>query len=164
MFEFEFNIGRNRSSRETMADRLERERRERAADRTEDLLRSLFGGMPKEVPVTIRTTVEEDGVFGKETQERTRSAIIKLTPGLKLAKSEIEPTVFGSKVTTVVIENLDHLDLAVTTKTSEKDTVFGKHIVTEVFIATEAEQQTTIRPTIRERVTVTVRRPARPRF
>jgi hypothetical protein len=158
---FEFSIG---GQRETVSARVERERRERAQSRSEDLLRTLFGGMPKQVPVTIRTTVEEDGVFGKETQERTRTATIALTPGLKLAKSEIEPTVFGTKVTTVVIENLDHLDLAVTTKTVERDTVFGKHVITEVFIATEAEQQATIKPTIRERVTVKVSSARRPRW
>ncbi|BDD79540.1 hypothetical protein [Burkholderia phage FLC9] len=159
---FEFSFG---SRRETISARVERERRERAQERTEDLLRTLFGGMPKEVPVTVRTTVEEDTVFGRDTQERTRTAVIKLVPGLKLAKSEVEPTVFGSKITTVVIENLDHLDLAVTTKTTEKDTVFGKHIVTEVFIATEAEQAAAqpTRPTMRERVTVRVSPSRRPR-
>jgi hypothetical protein len=158
---FEFSFG---SRRETMTERQQRERQERAHDRSADLLRALFGDMPKEVPVTIRTTIEEDTMLGRQTEERTRAAIIRLVPGMKLAKSEIEPTVFGSKTTTVVIENLDHLDLAVVTKNTERDTVFGKHVVTEVFIATEADKQSVPRPTIRDRVTVKVRASQRPRW
>jgi hypothetical protein len=155
--EFEFNFGR----RESLSERLERERRERAAQRTEDLLRTLFGVRPRELQVTVRTTVEEDTVFGKETSERTRTATIRLAPGYKLAKQEIQPTVFGESVTTVVVEGVDHLGLPLVTETTETDTVFGKHVVTEVKIAEHTQSQP--QSTIRDRVTIRVRRPSRPR-
>lgn len=163
--EFEFNFGR----RETAAERLERERAETARRRTEGLLGALFGGrassVPAEVPVIMRTTVIEDSVFGQERSERTKTLILKLKPGTTLGKTEDEATVFGRKVTTVVIEGLEAYNLPITTETSETDTVFGTTYTTTVRIQSQVEQalnaarDNTPRT---ERVTIRVRRPNRP--
>jgi hypothetical protein len=165
---FEFSFGSSR--RESISERLERQRREAAEQRTEDLLRTLFGGVPTEVPVIVRTVVEQDTVMGTDRQEKTRTAIIKLVPGLKLAKQEIEPSVFGATVTTVTIEGLDHLALPIVTSTSERDCVFGKYVMTEIRIATQLEQSlgaarytSNSTPKRTERVTVRVRSARRER-
>lgn len=86
------------------------------------------------VRATVRYTVEEDTCLGKKTDSWTEEKTLELLGGCVLGRTEVLCTVFGQKVTTMVVEGIEGLSLPLITELSERNTVFGVNSVTLIRI------------------------------
>lgn len=125
------------------------------------------------VRATVRWTVEEDTLFGKKKDSWTEERSFELVGGCVLGRNEVLCTVFGQKVTTMVVEGIEGLSLPLTTEVSERHTPFGTNSTTIVRIMTVVEAALNGAGTLRpsrpmpgrtfEKVSITVKRVERPR-
>jgi nicotinate-nucleotide pyrophosphorylase len=122
------------------------------------------------IRATVRRTLEEDTVTGHVSRSWSQEEDIVLEAGTVLGKTEVLSTIFGKKITTMVVEGLDGLGLNLTTDTSARDSIFGENSVTVVRIQSDVESLLSAarvsRPMPRrniEEVRISVRRAERPR-
>lgn len=126
------------------------------------------------VRATVRYTVEEDTCLGKKTDSWTEEKTLELLGGCVLGRTEVLCTVFGQKVTTMVVEGIDGLSLPLITELTERNSVFGINSVTVVRIKSSIEaamdQARPVRPsrpmpgrTIGN-ISVSIKRAERPRW
>jgi hypothetical protein len=91
------------------------------------------------VRTQVRYTIEEDTITGHVSKSWTQDEDIHLVGGTILGKTEILTTIWGQKVTTMVVEGLDGLNLNLATDTSERDSVFGTNSTVIVRIQSSVE-------------------------